>query len=79
MMTFGQFLVEMEKRLVLFGIEAAKAKKGGGTKQSGGDRASPTRMMARPNLKVVNPASIYDGMPVTARFDKPPSNVVAKR
>jgi len=78
MMTFGQFLAEQEKRLVLFGIEAAKAKKGGGTKQSGGDRASPTRMMARPNLKVVNPASIYDGMPVTTRFDDPPRNILGK-
>jgi len=76
MMTFVQFLDEQEKRLVLFGIEAAKAKKGGGTKQSGGDRAS---LNPRPNFKAVNPASIYDGMPVTVRFDDPPCNIIGKK
>jgi len=78
-MTFGQFLDEQEKRLVLFGIAAAK--KGGGVKKSGGDHTSAAQMMAKPNFKVVNPAKIFCGMPVPGEIfarRKPPSQILGK-
>jgi hypothetical protein len=79
-MTFAQFLDEQDKRMVLFGIAAAK--KGGGTKQSGGDHTSAAQMVAKPNFKVVNPAKIFCGMPVPGEIfgrRKPASQILGKK
>ena len=77
MMTFAQFLDEQEKRLILFGVAAAK--KDGGMKKSGGDHHSLNIM---PNFKVVNPTKIFNGIPVPGEIygkKKRPSGVLGRR